>query len=491
MEKIEYAGIITEEMYKLAKELIDNGKLDEYRYLIDDFSARKEQLLSMMESKPEEVYMNIIKNYLKEVDGIAKLTPGLTTAIKDNKSGVEIYTYSGKTSDKGTLVDENTRFDIASITKLFTTIEALKLAEDNKFNLDKNVSTFNGGKYKSLKIPVSKMAKFYYELRTDGRLDERDEILNLEELDRRLASTNSVKDRTFIYSDIPYIILKDILPDSDKYFKQYFNEELQLLNTSYDNHGVLTGGSEDNLNIVHDPKARAFSKYGINTGHAGLFSTSEDLVKLFDGLANGFLSEDSIKDMITPAIENQPVLLDENGNIEFKKNAKGEPTGVYNISRGMDVYIRHPEGLRVNELVKGLSTDAFSAAGFTGSYATFDLKNGLTANILANPLSSSTEKEIIIDNEAYTIKDCGKTFAPGTKFKVCGKKISVLGDNGETIDQPAFTRITNTLKEGQIYTLLALRLAKNALTHKAMIEQDNSLYKETLETFENKNSFRR
>ena len=462
MDKDLYKSIITSEEYKLINELVCNGKLKEYRYLIDMFEDEKSLLLEMDDKPAYDIYNVIISDYLKVVKGISMLTPGLSTGIKDSKSGVCLYTYDGD------MIDENTRFDVASVTKLFTSLEALKMHEDGLIDLNKNVSQLNS-KY-SLEIPAFKMAKFYYELRTDGRLDEN---ISFEELQRRLTSTKINSDNTFLYSDIPFIILKDLLPYSDKYFKKYFNDELNMLQTSYDNFGIVTGGSDS---LPHDPKARLFEKYNIYPGHAGIYSTSSDLVKLFDGLDKGFLSSNSIKNLITPA-HDEPILLNNDGSLKFKKDKNGNNIGVYNVTRAMGVYIKHPEGIRVSELTDVLSSDAFAITGFTGSYAAFDLKNGLTANILANPLSSDNVREIIIDNEKFTIADCHKKFKDGTKFKVYGK-VSQVGD-----EKIPFTRITNTLKESQIYTLLKLRLAKKVLMKKAEILNSELLKENVDETF--------
>lgn len=482
MEKTEYLGIITEEEYKLINELIQNGKLQEYRYLVEMFEKEKGELASMMDKAPEEVYDAIIDDYLKTVKGISMLAPGLSTGIKDAKSGVSIYTYDGKTFENGQNVDENTRFDLASSTKLFTTLEALKLAEEGKFDLDKLVSEYKNGKYANLDIPVEKMAKFYYDLRTDGRLDERDGELSFEELQRRLSSTTIDKDKTFVYSDIPFIVLKDIMPDADGYFKKYFNEEMKLLQTSYDrSFGVLTGMRESKT--VNDPKARVMERYNLNPGHAGIFSTSKDLVKLFEKLNNGFLSDESITKMITPAFDT-PILLNPDGTIMYKKNRDGYTSGIQNVNRGMAVYYKHPEGIRVNEMAAAMGNKSFSIAGFTGTWAAFDLQNGLTANILANPLSDEKGKNIIIDNEKFSIVDCGRHFEDGTKFRVAGKTSKVLDGEGNVVGSVPFTRITNTLKEAQIYTLLKLRLAKNVLIRKAEIEQSSILSDEVARDFE-------
>lgn len=478
MNEAQYDSIITEEIYKLLMELVENGKLTEYRYLLDKFNEEKQVLLALIDKHPGEVYDQIINEYIKTVKGISQLVPGLTTGIKDAKSKVEVYTYNGVTRENGEQVDEKTRFDIASTTKLFTVVEALKLAESGMFSLEKNVSDYNDSKYKKLQVPVSQMAKFYYELRTPQRLDASN--LSQEEINNILENTYIYNDHTFIYSDIPFIILKDIMPRSDEYFKKYFNEEMDMLQTGYDrSFGILTGSQADNLTEVNDPKARNLEKNGINPGHAGIYSTSNDLIKLFNGLYNGFLSKDSIKQMLTPAI-NETVLKDENGNIVFKKNKDGNTTGVYNITRGMGVYIKHPEGIRANEIVNSLSDEAFSITGFTGSYATFDLKNGISANILANPLSDQNSREIVIDNQKFLIKDCDRSFANGTKVVVSGKTTTVPEEN---LTIP-YTRITNTLKESQIYTLLLLRLAKNVLIRKYLEEKDQYKVEEVEDTFE-------
>ena len=287
MERQEYLEIITEEEYKLINELVQNGKLQEYHYLVEMFDREKDELVNNMSKTPEEIYDGIIADYLKTLKGIGMLVPGLSTGIKDAKSGVSIYTYDGKTAYDGVDIDENTRFDLASSTKLFTSIEALKLAEEGKFDLDKLVSEYKNGKYVNLDIPVEKMSKFYYDLRTDGRLDEKN--LSLEELQRRLSLTSIAKEKTFVYSDIPFIILKDIMPDADEYFKKSFNEEMNLLQTSYDrSFGVLTGMRDNET--VNDPKARVMERYSLNPGHAGIFSTSKDLVKLLKPYNLSFFS---------------------------------------------------------------------------------------------------------------------------------------------------------------------------------------------------------
>ena len=62
--------------------------------------------------------------------------------------------------------------------------------------------------------------------------------------------------------------------------------------------------------------------------------------------------------------------------------------------------------------------------------------------------------------------------------------IKVLDNEGNVIQNVPFTRITNTLKEEAIYTLLKLRLAKNVLMRKAEMEQSSILADEVIKDFE-------
>ena len=120
--------------------------------------------------------------------------------------------------------------------------------------------------------------------------------------------------------------------------------------------------------------------------------------------------------------------------------------------------------------------------GFTGSHMVVDLKNGLTTNILANPISDNNQREVIIDNNKFIIRDCGKLFENGTKFKVVNRTSEVYDKDGNLITKAPYTRITNTLKEEQINVLLKLRLAKNSLLRKVELESQKSEVHDVFET---------
>lgn len=465
MTKEEYILMMNLEEYKIVLEFLKNGKLKEYHDLVDVLDDAKNRLLLLMNENPQKIYDDIVFEYLKKCFDMTLYTPGLTTGIKDSKSGVTIFTYNGFTKKDGILVDEDTRFDLASTTKLFTTILALKLVSEGKFDLNRNVSDYK--KFDYLDIPIEKMVKFYYNLRTDGRLDDN---ISLDELQRRLLNTKVIESDTFIYSDIPFIILKYLLPQADLNFRNYFNDEMGLLQTSYDrSFGILTGGAADELNLVNDPKARLIEKYNLNPGHAGIFSTSKDLIKLFDNLNNGFLKHQYILKMITPILD-VPILLNEDGTVKMKSADL-----TLNVNRAMGVYFKHPGGIKVCDIPDIMSDESFAIAGFTGSYALFDLKNEISTNILANPLSDMSERVIDVGD---------------LKYAISGKKTKVIQD-GEVIQTMSFSRISNDLKEFQVYTLVKLRFAKNVLENKALSEQSSVLYNEISRVFEKERVFRK
>lgn len=437
MDRLDYEKIIDEQITTMLKNnFLDKEMLNDYLLQV------KGKLLTMMNCDYKEVVESFLTDYLEEIQKLQKIVPGLSTAIKDNNNGLELYTYNGNVSTSGLLIDEDTKFDLASVTKFFTTTMALKLAEEGKFCLEKNVSDYLGGKYKYLKIPVDQMLRFYYSLKTDGRVDEKD--LTLEEINRRMINTKIMKEGTFEYSDIPFIILKDILPQADENFKKYFYDALDMKQTGYAPDGVVTGSLEHSLPIPHDPKARNFRRFNINPGHAGVFSTSKDLVKLFDGLNAGFLSDEMLDKLVTPAL-NEPYLM-EDGHFVYKKTGE-----IVNINRGLTVCIQHKDGFLGSEVSPMLSPKAFSMIGFTGTYVTFDLDNGITANILTNPLSNMEERCL----ETNLLEKSG--YLSHSEIKIKGRDVKVMNEAGE-MENVSYYKLMQPLKEKQIELIFALRL---------------------------------
>lgn len=459
-----YQKIILDELNKVIVEIITNGRKEIDNDIYVDIKAYlkevSRQLLIYKDSPPNVIYDLIIDRYLKTVKGIASIVPGLTTAITDDKTGLSLETYSGVSSDNGLKVDENTRFDYASITKLFTAVEALKLQEEGKLDLSKNVRELSDGEF-DLDVSADRLSKFGISVMTKGRIDEKD--ITKDDFEERLHTIMVREGIPYEYNDILYIILKMLMPKDDDYFSKYFHDEMRLLDTSYRKFGLMTGGSVAAIDLPYDPKAKQMYKFGyFNPGHAGLFGTSRDLVKFHKNIRL-LLSDNSISELIKKVdISNEPV--------------KDDKPIIQN--RAMGVYINIPGGLDTGEVVPYLSKGAFTATGSSGGYATYDISNGLTANFLSNPYSTNmpfmvdtsdpkfnfgdavdTDKLLRVDKKKIELYD--KNGEPIRKIE--DGKIQLDKDGNEIVETIKFTTITNELKNEQIKTLLGLRLANKVL----------------------------
>lgn len=323
-----------------------------------------------------------------------QLCRGLSGAMKLG-DGITVLICRGTTNlvnDKITMsspITETTRFDLASITKLFTSIQLLKNQEMGKLDLNQTLKEYNP-EFK-LNVPMKEILTFNYDIKTNGRINE---VASTEEEALKMIQHMKIEEvNTHLYSDMGYIAVNKANPDHVEEFKKYFNDEMGLQYTGYeiDEKDIVTGGTLDHLRCVHDPKARIIH----HAGSAGVFSTSLDLVKLYDALRDGFLSVESLKEMIDPTLdpkyitEDMMYLLDENGDLKLDSKGNKIP-----ITRGME-YRWHELGFAHSEVAPSESDHAFSATGFTGTWMTIDPvdytdpKTWMTANILTNPISSS------------------------------------------------------------------------------------------------------
>lgn len=455
---MELEQIIKEELIKIITEIKNNQNI--HSELADESIEQmrrelEELALYLASHTPDEALIKVRSEYFEAVSAEALLSPGIATVIEDSVDHIYLPAYRGNIGDEtGTLVSKETRFDLASITKLFTVLEALKLTEDGLFDINQIVSEFHKSPYKTLNVTVADLLRFKYELQTLKRIDEPG--ITTAQFFRRLLRPK-IGPNAHVYSDIPFIIVKTLMPNSTKFFTDYF-DELGLLSLGYDVSGTITGGYD--FEAVADGKARQMSRLGIQPGHAGLFGTADDLVKVFDALNKGFLSPESIQEMLNPGTsEKYTPIYDEAGRIK----------GYRPIVRGMGVYVEHPEGLKVGEVIPGLSKQAFAITGYTGGYAAYDLANGFSSIILANPITiAATQAKVLYrqvpkDNR-YLLDKNGVPFQEGTtivsNYDAGVKNINIFGPEGELIEHRAYTNIMNNLKIQQLYTLLKLRLLK-------------------------------
>jgi len=214
----------------------------------------------------------------------------------------------------------DTIFDLASLTKcIATATSVMKLVEDGRIRLSDPVAASlpefaqNGKK----DITVRDLLTHYSGLRPDLDLQAswkgRDTAF---EMVMREKPANPAGSR-FVYSDINFetlgflvekvtgISLADYasrnvfapLGMKDTRFLPPKEWESRIAPTEYDEQGQMLRG------VVHDPTAR---RMGGVAGHAGLFSTADDLARFAEDILSGFtvLSRTAVEKMSTPQ---QPV----------------------------------------------------------------------------------------------------------------------------------------------------------------------------------------
>jgi uncharacterized protein YbbC (DUF1343 family)/CubicO group peptidase (beta-lactamase class C family) len=210
----------------------------------------------------------------------------------------------------------DTIFDLASLTKcVATTMSVMKLLQDGRVRLNDPVSAYlpefaQNGKSD---ITVRELLTHYSGLAPDLDLKSpwqgRDAAFQMA-MQQKPANPPGAR---FVYSDINFEVLGFLVEkvsgiSLDKFAARYVFEPLgmnhtrflppeawrpQIAPTQVDEHGQMLRG------VVHDPTAR---RMGGVAGHAGLFSTADDLARFAQELLSGsrVLSRAAIEKMSTP-----------------------------------------------------------------------------------------------------------------------------------------------------------------------------------------------
>lgn len=222
---------------------------------------------------------------------------------------------------------EDTLFDLASLTKaVATTTAVMQLVEEGKLRLEEPVATYwpefrmNGKTDISVRALLTHYSGLRPDLDTNVGWKGYDTALKLivAEKPRFAAETR------FLYSDINFAILGELvrrisgLP-LDVYCVRHIFTPLGMKDTGFNpaQHGRIAPTEyrhgEMQFGVVHDPTA--FRMGGV-AGHAGLFSTADDLARfaqmlLDGGSANGvqILHASTVAKMTTPQSPSQQVRL--------------------------------------------------------------------------------------------------------------------------------------------------------------------------------------
>ena len=372
---IEYLKELKEETIEITKK--DRG-LEEI--LFDISKEIEEETRKFLESKNEH-----------QTNYISGISCGIYLPDFNNNGGYKLKLIGGSRSrDKEIKIDENTMFDVASITKVYTLILLFKLEELGIIDLNSKISDLNLD-YKRLEdFTFNDLIRLHGELRTDGNVANASSYEEALERLKTLYLVSNTREENK-YTDFGSIVMGKTLEKviSEKLGKQmrfsdimneYLLKPLNLSSTSFNpNTDNLTGNGNE-LGLVHDPKARILAGA---VGSAGIFTTSEDLMKL----AKNLYAVNYVNNSIINKIH-----LDRLGEITF-------PTSRQSNKGNLGIYVKHPEGYDKTYTPPEYSTNSFSHQGWTGSLATFDPNHLIHQNILVNAVYQNEDKEKVINNK--------------------------------------------------------------------------------------------
>ena len=336
-------------------------------------------------------------------------SPGYVIEIYKNNKTFE-YVYGNKSIKPiKEIVTQDTLYDIASLTKVFTATIVYMAHEEKLIDINNYVCDIDSN-YENLKnIKIIDLLSHNQDIWTKGYLGsakDKNEFYNI-------LYSSYVKSTIPTYVDTHYIILSTILEkiynDSfenichDKIFKP-----LGMNNTTFNPNpdNCASNNYEQNSNtvinniypgVIHDTKARIAKEFGINLGHASLFTTGRDLlIFLKTFLNNSLLKEDTIKLMLkhrNTNKENYDILKksfnDSDINIMYEKLLlKGSDVTLSKTYNNMGTRYKNDINI-MNDVPNKASDNSISFSGYTGPMFTIDFDNKIIVVIMCNVIHNS------------------------------------------------------------------------------------------------------
>lgn len=284
-------------------------------------------------------------------------------------------------------ITENSLYDLASLTKVFTALCMLRLIERGKLSFDDGVGRLDPRFSCLREVTVYDTLTYQAVLRTPERVDRQPDA---EEAERMIFACRRIggPEPDKLYSDMNAMICKYIVEtvsgiSFEDYLRQHIFRPMGMKNTfaavpderigdclNYNYEHRISDGkyylSDDVFpGLPHDPKARLLmaGKKGL-CGHAGIFSAAQDMVQFAQGLLSGALLS--------------PRML-----LEIGKNRTGSTRGRYRQYLGYLCFSKSAVQ-RLSEVPSWMGDRAFGQAGYTGNHLAIDPRLGVFDLLLGN-----------------------------------------------------------------------------------------------------------
>ena len=383
---------------------------------------------------PESVSLN--SNKLKKVDSLANIaidstmTPGLQLLVAKNGKIIYEKSFGYLTYDKKIKVNNNTIYDLASLTKILVTLPIImKLVENGTITLDTKLKELipryidSNKSDKTVKEMLSHYSNLkswipFYKSTLDSLTKKPNSLyynsfysnkFNIKVTDSLyLLSTyrdsinvqikdSELNDEKYKYSDLPYYIFKEYIENyyskdlSDIINAQLFNK-LRLANTSYFPKEITSINNiapteiddyfryQEIKGTVHDMGAAMQGGVG---GHAGLFSNARDVAEIMQMyLQEGLYGNKKYFDKSTINLFNKCYYCDD-----------GNRRGV-----GFD----KPQIEGDGPTCGCISMDSFGHSGWTGTYTWADPEEKIVYVFLSNRSYPDSKENKLLNSNIRT-----------------------------------------------------------------------------------------
>ena len=278
--------------------------------------------------------------------------------------------------EKVRLLQADSLYDLASLSKLFASVLMMQLVERGKLSLDAEVGALDPRFVHLKHVSVFDVLSFRTCLQTPGRIDD---APSREEGLQRLFDVRPVPlPAVRLYSDINAMVIKYVIeavcnlpfsealrtlifqpvgmartyavvPEQEKGHCVCYNYEHRIMNGRY----VLR--TDTPAGTAHDPKAAFLSEGGRDLcGHAGLFSSCADMVRFAQALLRGeVISKESL------------------AQIGTNRTGLAYADGTHRQYLGYLCFSKHPNQY-FSEVPAWMSSKAVGLSGFTGNHLSVD-----------------------------------------------------------------------------------------------------------------------
>lgn len=315
--------------------------------------------------------------------------------------------YGGVRNPAAEPVDEHTIYDLASLTKLFTGLLVMRLSEEGIVDLRQQVTKYVPYMSGLSSLSVDQILGFETGLMTPQRVDAQPDAEHAMQTLLRIEPKSVGAGRS--YSDMHAMVLRFVLEEAAQMsycelLDSRILKPLQMTDTNckpsdparcvdYNlehriEKGVYIIRQNMRPGVVHDPKARILFPDGNGcAGHAGLFSTIQDIGKLAQGV---------LKKKI---IGNASLMY-------MAKNRTGRrlDDGTWTQFLGCQCYVKHPE-LYHSQIPCYESHAAIGLSGFTGNHLSIDPERGIFTCFLGNRVMNRLS--VIQMKPGETLEDYG------------------------------------------------------------------------------------